>query len=1004
MPTALSDTFLRLVRRDVRRSEAEIQADVRQFILDAPFQLNEEDLSVVALESPLGDRRRIDVEVGATVIEVKRDLRSERLTREAEEQLGGYVQLRSEQTRLRYVGILTDGTEWHCYHLVEGQLSQVSSLRLEITPGELERLVVWLEGVLATTHGLVPTAGVIEQRLGATSSSYLLDRATLSALYERNRAEPSVAMKRTLWARLLTSALGTQFEDSDDLFIEHTLLVNSAEIIAHAVLGLHPESITPLALLGGEKFDESGIYGVVEQDFFDWIVEVEEGHAFIRTLSKRLARFDWSAVEQDVLKVLYESVIGVETRKRLGEYYTPDWLAHIVVEEVVDNPLSQRVLDAACGSGTFLFHAIRRYMRAAEDARVPVREQIEGVTRHVIGMDLHPVAVTLARVTYLLAIGRDKLVDTTRGTIQIPVYLGDSLQWQEQSTDLWTTGNLTIHADDSGELFDSELRFPDALLDDAGSFDQLVNELANRAANRRAGSAFPSLKGLFQRLSVPEPYRDIVDATFRTMCRLHDGGRDHIWGYYVRNLARPLWLSREANRVDVLIGNPPWLAYRHMTAEMQTAFRRMSEVRNLWAGAELATHQDLAGLFAVRACELYLRQGGRFGLVMPNTAIDRDHYRGFRSGQYGDASIGMKICFTESWDLRRIRPHFFPRASSVVFGTRSEEAVLMPEEAELWSGRLPTPNASWEAACAVLTRTPGRLRRLGTLTRSPYAPAFTQGATFSPHMVFNVEPQTVSPLGLPAGRIAIRSSRSIHEKHPWRSLPDLSGVVESEFVRPLYNGDCVFPFRVGQASLLVVPCTQRGLLQRNQLEFHVGLQQWWERAEGVWNENRSSETMSLTERMDYQSGLSKQFPVPELRVVYNRAGMHLVGAKIRDRRAIIANGLYWASVRTEIEANFLCAILNAPVTTELARPFMSYGKDERDIHKHFWELPIPSFDSANTVHCRLAELGEAAETIAQGLAINSDAHFAATRAQMRRALAASPEGKEIDEIVFELIS
>ena len=28
-----------------------------------------------------------------------------------------------------------------------------------------------------------------------------------------------------LWARLLTSALGTQFEDNDDLFIEHTLLV-----------------------------------------------------------------------------------------------------------------------------------------------------------------------------------------------------------------------------------------------------------------------------------------------------------------------------------------------------------------------------------------------------------------------------------------------------------------------------------------------------------------------------------------------------------------------------------------------------------------------------------------------------------------------------------------------------------------------------------------------------------------------------------------------------------
>ncbi len=150
-------------------------------------------------------------------------------------------------------------------------------------------------------------------------------------------------MKRTLWARILASALVTQFENSDDLFIEHTLLVNSSEIIAHAVLDLHPENIPPTTLLSGEKFDESGIYGVVEQDFFDWIIEIEEGRTFIRTLSKRLSRFNWGSVEQDVLKTLYESIIGTETRKRLGEYYTPDWLANVIVDETIDSPLTQRV-------------------------------------------------------------------------------------------------------------------------------------------------------------------------------------------------------------------------------------------------------------------------------------------------------------------------------------------------------------------------------------------------------------------------------------------------------------------------------------------------------------------------------------------------------------------------------------------------------------------------------------------------------------------------------------
>ena len=239
-----------------------------------------------------------------------------------------------------------------------------------------------------------------------------------------------------------------------------TLLVNSAEIIAHAVV----EGLNPTSLLSGAKFDESGIYGVVEPDFFDWVLEVDGGEEFVRALARRLGRFDWNNVEQDVLKVLYESVIGTDTRKRLGDYYTPDWLAQAMVEEAITTPLDSRVLDTACGSGTFLFHAVRKYITAAERVSTPLPAMLEGVTRHVLGMDLHPVAVTLARVTYLLAIGRDKLTNPSRGTIQVPVYLGDSIQWQEQQLDLWTAGNLVIPADDKRSYSRRSFASPTACL------------------------------------------------------------------------------------------------------------------------------------------------------------------------------------------------------------------------------------------------------------------------------------------------------------------------------------------------------------------------------------------------------------------------------------------------------------------------------------------------------------------------------------------------------------
>lgn len=153
-------------------------------------------------------------------------------------------------------------------------------------------------------------------------------------------------------------------------------------------------------------------------------------------------------------KILYENIIGAETRKRLGEYYTPDWLAEVMVTEEIKEPLTTRTLDPACGSGTFLFYAVRRYISAAESQGQAVDKLLNGATRHVVGMDLHPVAVTLARVTYLLAIGKDKLTDPDRGNIQVPVYLGDSIQWREQSVDLWSAGNLVIHTQEQHNLFE----------------------------------------------------------------------------------------------------------------------------------------------------------------------------------------------------------------------------------------------------------------------------------------------------------------------------------------------------------------------------------------------------------------------------------------------------------------------------------------------------------------------------------------------------------------------
>ena len=1019
MPTIdLNALALRLASRQPGRTEATVQSDIHALLLAAPLNLDDSQLEDIVLESPAGSRRRIDIEVGTTVIEVKRDLRAGNVLAEAIVQLAGYVERRTRDLRQRYVGILTDGADWRLYHLHDDALHEFSRFELSTRQPDVEALWVWLEGVLATATALTPTPREIVRRLGADSPAHALDAGHLAALYDAHRDLPTVKLKRELWARLLTTALGTNFRDDDELFVNHTLLVTTAEVVAHAVVGLDPadSTITPATLVSGELFRRAQIGGVVEPDFFDWVVEVPGGDLFVRTLARRLARFVWEDVEHDVMKVLYESVIQAEQRHRLGEYYTPDWLADRVVAETVTDPLNQRVVDPGCGSGTFVFHAVRRYLDAADAAGHSNAEAIAGVTARVAGMDVHPVAVTLARVTYALAIGMTRMRAPDRPPLNVPVYLGDSLQWGQART-LFSAEALTVATSDGTERqlripgggIADDLRFPDRVLADAGQFDRLVGELAEKASERSAGAASPSLTSLFRRYAIHPDDQPIIEQTFSLMCRLHDEGRDHIWGYYVRNLARPAWLARRANRVDVLLGNPPWVAYRFMTAGQQEEFSEMSRERNLWHGATVATHQDLSALFVVRCVELYLRDGGRFGFVMPRAVLDRRQFVGFRSGRYTSDAGGVHIgvAFTKAWDLHQVRPPLFPVPASVVFGTRStEEAVPLPvSDRVLWSGRLPTPNLTWEQASSELVRT----RNTAVITedgRSPYHARFSQGATVVPRMLFMVEDVTDrQPLGVGAGRRAVRSARSPNEKRPWRDLQSREGHVEVQFIRPLLLGSSLLPFRLHVPDLAVIPWDGQRVLSETdpRLDLYPGLAEWWRDGEAIWRTNRSSERLSLTDQLDYRNKLSQQVPPSPHRVVYGKGGMYLAAARVEDVNAVIDHKLYWASVSGPTEGRYLVAMLNSDVLTERVRPLQGRGEhNPRDYDKYVWRVPIPLYNAEDERHQRLATIGERAEQYVSALELPS-VRFEAQRRFLREALLREGIAAELNEAVTAVL-
>jgi hypothetical protein len=275
----------------------------------------------------------------------------------------------------------------------------------------------------------------------------------------------------------------------------------------------------------------------------------------------------------------------------------------------------------------------------------------------------------------------------------------------------------------------------------------------------------------------------------------------------------------------------------------------------------VATHQDLSGLFLVRAVERYLKSGGRFAFVMPNAAVDRGQFKGLRTGSYKrpDAQNPVTIAFDPAWDLRRIRPHFFPRGSAVLFGARAEEPKPLPTEIMVWTGRVPGQNADWGTVKNLLVQSRGKAQPAGDAPTSPWEKRFRNGATIFPRLFFFVTRKATGPLGMPAGKVGIRSLQRANDKAPWKHLPALEGVVETEFIRPVLLGESVIPFRIAETFETVLPRDREGLMdgQSDRLDAYEGLASWWRKAEAIWEKHRSSDRLTLIARLDYVHNLEQ---------------------------------------------------------------------------------------------------------------------------------------------------
>jgi len=137
----------------------------------------------------------------------------------------------------------------------------------------------------------------------------------------------------------------------------------------------------------------------------------EDLNASIKKMFRRFNRFDFAQVNRDILGDVYQGYLPPEERKQLGEFYTPTEAIEYILDSAgytSENEIrGKKILDPACGSGSFLVEAtkrlIGRYRRIGFSSKDPdeAKQIIDECAKSIYGLDIHPFACFIAEMNLL---------------------------------------------------------------------------------------------------------------------------------------------------------------------------------------------------------------------------------------------------------------------------------------------------------------------------------------------------------------------------------------------------------------------------------------------------------------------------------------------------------------------------------------------------------------------------------------------------------------------------
>lgn len=648
---------------ELRHNVSKILDEVaREFGVSGRFEK-----STFRLESNKISRGRIDALYGGVIIEYKSPgkLKDRSVLESALEQVNGYIRSEAgnEEFYPYYLGVVFDGYKIAFVRYWGGEFKVLGPF--DFTFEAFEHLVDAFRGLtrkpldaetllkdfgprsLTTEHALKAFYKALEKpksertellfedwrRIFSQVCSYTPEKLQkLAKFYGFEKADPE----------RLTFALHTYYTLLMKLIVSEIVSVFSEGIASSYLTQLSESYMSGLdsfrfvleELEEGGLFRQVGIRNFLEADYFAWYLEEwdEDIAKVIYEIVKALREYEPATVEQtperveDLFKRLYQNLVPREIRHSLGEYFTPDWLAELTLDEAgYDGNPEVRLLDPACGSGTFLVLAIKRAKDwALKNWGTSANSQIlllEKITSNIVGIDLNPLAVLASKANYLIALG--KLIRYRAGDVTIPIYLADSIT---VSTKTSARGGKRIALKTVAGEFEVPLEIIEKGLADK-VFEAIEDGLRLNYSPGKFVAYLYTYKLKGRKFS--QDTEDALKELYKKLHQLEQEGKDRIWTRVLRNAFAPLTIGK----FDLVVGNPPWINWESLPESYRELTKPLWQYYGLEKGSGKGmgrVKRDMAMLFVARTFDRYLKPGGRLAFLVPFTLFKTQAGAGFR--------------------------------------------------------------------------------------------------------------------------------------------------------------------------------------------------------------------------------------------------------------------------------------------------------------------------------------------------------------------------------------